>query len=101
MDAECCCAGENGVTDFDALHSRMNDGTFAYAFDLLALDGADVRRLPLRQRREMLAKLLRKAMPGIRLSEPIEADGASLQAENSPQRRGSTAHAVKLSLVSR
>ena len=77
IDAECCCADEDGLTDFDALHSRVNDeAAFAYAFDLLLLDGADIRRAPLTERKARLAKLLRKAKPGIRLSEHIEADGA-------------------------
>jgi bifunctional non-homologous end joining protein LigD len=49
---------------------------FAYAFDLLAMDGADIRLQPLSERRKQLAKLLRKAKPGIRLSEHIEEDGA-------------------------
>ena len=46
VDAECCCADEEGVSDFDALHSRLNDHTaFAYAFDLLMVEDADIRRL--------------------------------------------------------
>ena len=88
IDAECCCADDDGITDFDALHSRVNDDTaFAYAFDLLLLDGDDIRRSPLRERRERLGRLLREAKPGIRLSEHIEADGATV-----------FAHACKLGL---
>ena len=65
IDAECCCAGDDGITDFDALHSRVNDdAAFAYAFDLLLVDGDDIRRAPLAERRDRLAKLLRKAKPG-------------------------------------
>ena len=79
IDAECCCADENGLTDFDTLHSRLNDeAAFAYAFDLLMVDDADIRRLPLTHRRDRLAKLLRKAKPGIRLSEHIAVDGATV-----------------------
>ena len=79
IDAECCCADEDGVSDFDALHSRVNDhAAFAYAFDLLMVDGADIRRLPLADRRDRLAKLLRKAKPGIRLSEDIAVDGVTV-----------------------
>jgi bifunctional non-homologous end joining protein LigD len=88
IDAECCCAGADGVSDFDALHSRVNDhAAFAYAFDLLLIDGADIRRAPLADRRDRLAKVLRKAQPGIRLSEHIEADGVVV-----------FAHACKLGL---
>jgi bifunctional non-homologous end joining protein LigD len=49
---------------------------FAYEFDLLAVEGADIRLQPLSERRKQLTKLLRKAKPGIRLSERIEEDGA-------------------------
>jgi bifunctional non-homologous end joining protein LigD len=40
IDAEGCCAGADGVTDFNALHSRVNDhAAFAYAFDHLLIEG--------------------------------------------------------------
>ena len=79
MDAECCCADEDGISDFDALHSRVNDhSAFAYAFDLLMVEDTDIRRLPLSERRNRLAKLLRKAKPGVRWSEHIALDGATV-----------------------
>jgi ATP-dependent DNA ligase len=53
----------------------------------LLLDGEDIRRSLLKERRERLGRLLRKAKPGIRLSEHIEADGATV-----------FAHACKLGL---
>jgi ATP-dependent DNA ligase len=60
------------VTDFN-FHSRLNDSqTFAYAFDLLLVDDADLRPASFSERKARLAKLLRKAKPGIRLSEHIE-----------------------------
>ena len=65
--------------DFDALHSRVNDhAAFAYAFDLLMVDDADIRRLSLANRRAHLSKLLRNAKPGVRLSEHIAVDGATV-----------------------
>jgi bifunctional non-homologous end joining protein LigD len=76
IDAECCCDGENGITDFNRLHSRTYDAlAYAYAFDLLAIDGADTRALPLSERKAALAHLLRKPKPGIRYSEHISGDG--------------------------
>ena len=73
IDAECCCDGDDGVTDFDRLHARVNDASaFAYAFDLLAIDGQDMRGGRWRSARPGCAKLLRKAKPGIRLSEPSD-----------------------------
>ena len=42
------CDGDNGITDFERLMARVNDASaYAYAFDLLALDGDDMRRQPL------------------------------------------------------
>ena len=40
-----------------------------YAFDLLELNGTDLRELPLAKRRAMLARLLRRAPDGIQFSE--------------------------------
>jgi bifunctional non-homologous end joining protein LigD len=52
---------------------------FLYAFDLLELDGRDLRREPWNVRRATLASLLRRAGNGIRLSEHIEdGDGAAV-----------------------
>jgi bifunctional non-homologous end joining protein LigD len=76
IDAEAVCAGKDGVTDFDALHTRCREReVFAYAFDLLQLDGDDMRQQPLADRKAALAKLLAKAKPGIRHTEHIDGDG--------------------------
>jgi len=67
------------VTQFDKLGERIHDASaFAYAFDLLALDGEDMRGQPLSDRKAALAKLLRRAKPGIRYSEHIVGDGAEI-----------------------
>ena len=80
LDAECCCCdGDNGVTDFDRLMAGGHDASaYAYAFDLLAIDDRDVRSEPLEQRKAALAKLLRKAKPGIRLSEHLTGSGQTI-----------------------
>jgi ATP-dependent DNA ligase len=44
--------------------------SFLYAFDLLELDGLDMRREPIEVRKATLASILRKSRPGIRLNEP-------------------------------
>ena len=46
-----------------------------YAFDLLALDGQDLRREPFETRKVTLASLLRRSPAGISLCEHLEADG--------------------------
>ena len=51
---------------------------FLYAFDLLELDGQDLRREPLETRKATLASLLRGSLPGLRLNEHLAHDGESV-----------------------
>ncbi|RXH38223.1 hypothetical protein XH94_23460 [Bradyrhizobium zhanjiangense] len=56
----------DGLSDFDALHSRRHDEEVQfYAFDLLAGDGDDYRRLPLSLRKTNLARLVPRRREGI------------------------------------
>jgi bifunctional non-homologous end joining protein LigD len=75
IDGEAVVVGPDGLTDFDALRCRgAGDVAVLYAFDLIELDGSDLRNLPIETRKATLASLLRK--PGaLRLSEHIAADG--------------------------
>jgi ATP-dependent DNA ligase len=66
IDGEAVVLGVDGVPDFDALHSgKHNDEVQLYAFDILALDGEDLRRLPLSMRKTNLARLLARRPDGI------------------------------------
>ena len=68
-----------GVANFDLLHSREHDRlAFLCAFDLLELDGVDLRPFPLERRKELLRKLLLGCMTGIQFSEHLEDDGATV-----------------------
>jgi ATP-dependent DNA ligase len=49
-----------------------------YAFDLLELDGLDLRALTLAERKERLAVLLRRAPAGIHLVEHDAGDGEKI-----------------------
>ena len=49
-----------------------------YAFDLLELAGADLRREPLETRKTTLASLLRGCRPGVRLNEHLEHDDGAI-----------------------
>jgi bifunctional non-homologous end joining protein LigD len=52
LDGEAVVCGPDGVAVFDALHRRHQaTDAILYAFDLLELDGADLRPLPLGDRR--------------------------------------------------
>ena len=58
--------GVDGVSDFNALHSgKHNDEVQLCAFDVLALDGEDLRGLPLSMRKANLDRLLARRPDGI------------------------------------
>jgi ATP-dependent DNA ligase len=56
-------------------NSRNDAAVFLYAFDLIELDGDDLRNVPLTVRKTMLANVIAHADPGLRLNEHIEEDG--------------------------
>lgn len=70
VDGEAVLLGVDGISDFDGLHSRRHDEEVQlYAFDILALEGDDLRQLPLHLRKTNLARLLARRPQGIFLSE--------------------------------
>lgn len=80
------------------------------AFDLLELDGDDLRREPIEARKCALAKLLRGAHSSIVLNEHFEGDGAVVykhacalgcerivsKRRGSPYRSGRSDHSIKV-----
>ena len=62
LDGEIVVMGSNGP-DFNALFRRTGKPSYL-AFDLLWLDGEDLRALPLTQRKKLLRKLLAKSPIG-------------------------------------
>ena len=73
IDGEVVCCDEQGLARFDVLRRRRNEvDAFLYAFDLLELDGTDLRREPIETRKATLASVLRKSRPGLRLNEHPE-----------------------------
>jgi bifunctional non-homologous end joining protein LigD len=70
IDGEAVVLGVDGISDFNALHSRKHDDEVQLcAFDTLALVGDDLRRLPLSMRKTNLARLLARRPDGIFLSD--------------------------------
>jgi ATP-dependent DNA ligase len=79
IDGEAVACDDHGVPSFDRIRYRRHDSTvFLYAFDLIELNGDDLRREPLDARKATLAKVLAKAQSGIRLNEHIEGDGPTI-----------------------
>jgi bifunctional non-homologous end joining protein LigD len=76
IDGEAVCCDDDGLPVFRKLRQRRDDRhVFLYAFDLIELDGKDLRREPIEQRKTALAKLLRGAKLGLQLSEHIAESG--------------------------
>jgi bifunctional non-homologous end joining protein LigD len=79
LDAEVVWLDSDGVPQFDALHSRVNDAAAtALAFDILMHNGDDVRRQPYTERKAMLRKVLQRTRRGIQYVEYTEGDGAEM-----------------------
>lgn len=82
IDGEVIVQDKNGLSDFAALRAAIEGvphRLVMFAFDLLWLDGEDLRRLPLVKRRERLQSLLPKDQRfPIQFSEHWEGSGAAL-----------------------
>jgi bifunctional non-homologous end joining protein LigD len=79
IDGEAVACDGNGVASFDLIrHHRANDRVFPYAFDLIELNGDDLRRDPLESRKAALEMILAKAASGVRFNEHMEGDGESV-----------------------
>ena len=76
LDGEAIVANERGLAVFDLIrHKRHGDDAVLIAFDLIELDGKDLRRTPIEQRKRTLGKLVRRPHAGIVLNEVFEGDG--------------------------
>jgi ATP-dependent DNA ligase len=89
IDGEAVACGEDGIASFDRIRYRHHDAdVFLYAFDLIELDGEDLRRDPLAVRKATLASVLSRAAAGLRFNEHLDEEDGSLV----------FAHACKLGL---
>ena len=71
IDGEAIAFEDDGLASFELLLGRRRDRQVALcAFDLLELDGRDLRRTPFEERKCALARLVGKPRPGIMLMPP-------------------------------
>jgi ATP-dependent DNA ligase len=77
IDGEAVACGDDGISSFDRIRYRHHDASvFLYAFDLIELNGDDLRREPLAVRKATLASLLTRGARGLRFNEHLdEKDG--------------------------
>jgi bifunctional non-homologous end joining protein LigD len=111
IDGEAIVTNASGLAVFDLIRrSRHGCDAVLIAFDLIKLDGEDLRRSPIEHRKRKLAKLARGPHPGIVLNEFFEGDGDILfkhacklgcegivsKRLGSPYRSGRSVHWVKV-----
>jgi bifunctional non-homologous end joining protein LigD len=76
IDGEAVTCDANGVAVFEHLRRKhASRYVFMYAFDLLELNGKDLRPEPFEVRKATLASLLRSYLPGMRLNEHLAHPG--------------------------
>jgi ATP-dependent DNA ligase len=79
IDGEAVACSEDGVSSFAYICNRQHDtNVFMWAFDLLELDGEDLRHDLLQARKNALASLLTRAGPGLRFNEYMEEEDGLL-----------------------
>jgi bifunctional non-homologous end joining protein LigD len=77
IDGEAIVVDERGLSVFDALRWRLHDHAVVLcAFDLIELDGQDLRHQPLERRKAKLADLLCGVKDGIAFNQHFVGDGA-------------------------
>ena len=76
IDGEAIVCDENGLAVFDLIRRHgAGERAVLSAFDLLELDGKDLRRRPIETRKAVLAKLLNGSHLSLVLNEHYEEDG--------------------------
>jgi bifunctional non-homologous end joining protein LigD len=75
IDGEAVACDERGIAAFNRIRYRRNDDcVFLYAFDLIELNGDDLRRDPLVVCKATLSSVLAEAATGVRFNEHLEFD---------------------------
>jgi bifunctional non-homologous end joining protein LigD len=77
IDAEAIVCDDNGLAVFDLIRGHGRNGRAVLcAFDLLEVNGEDIRQEPIEDRKRRLTGLLRLPHRGIALNETYREDGA-------------------------
>ena len=111
VDGEAIAVDENGLSVFDLVRNRrQDDAVLLCAFDLLEVNGEDIRQDGIEGRKRRLAGLLRRPHDGMALNEHYRGDGAVIYKHacalgcegivskrlGSPYRAGRSAHWLKI-----
>src|SRR5215475_15988578 len=75
LDGELCGVGADGITSFNIVQLASDSGNASplvfFLFDLLYIDGEDLRRRPLIERKERLGTLLANTAPSLHYSDHV------------------------------
>ncbi len=111
IDGEAIVTDDGGLAIFDLIRRARHGGDAVLcAFDLIELDGEDLRRKPIEDRKAKLARLIRTLRPGIALNEhytghgeivfehacKLGCEGIVSKRLGSPYRSGRSLHWVKV-----
>jgi bifunctional non-homologous end joining protein LigD len=77
LDGEICCLDKDGRPNFRDLLFQQRQSIFI-AFDLLYLNGRDLRPLPLLERKAMLKRVIRRKRARMFYLDHVESDGCLL-----------------------
>jgi ATP-dependent DNA ligase len=76
IDGEAIVTDDDGLAVFDLIRrQRHGDAAVLCAFDLIELEGEDLRHSPIEHRKQKLSRLVRTPHPGIVLNEHYDGDG--------------------------
>jgi bifunctional non-homologous end joining protein LigD len=76
IDGEAVACNGDGLSIFEKLRWRHHDGhVFMWSFDLLELDGQNMRREPIEVRKATLASVLRSRRAGLQFNQHLEHPG--------------------------
>lgn len=79
LDGEICCLDDSGRSQFYPLmFNRRESVCYFYAFDVLSLDGEDLRELPLIDRKATLRKVIGRRKSRLLYLDHIEGRGSAL-----------------------
>jgi bifunctional non-homologous end joining protein LigD len=111
IDGEAIVCDETGLADFELVRrQRTAVDAVLCAFDLVELDGEDLRRAPIEERKRLLGRLVAGAPAGVVMNEVFTAEGANVYKHacalgcegivskrlGSPYRSGRSAHWIKV-----
>ncbi len=79
IDGEAVSCDDSGLAVFERIRHRRNEANvFLYAFDLLSLNGEDIRRESIEDRKAALSRLIRPRYPGIQFLDHLEFDDGQM-----------------------